>query len=135
MKDVPNFRGVYPKDQLPTSIEENESGIVNLENSNKSGSHWVAYYNDKKLKYVLYFDSFGVPPPKELEKYLRTSNKKIQYNTSQIQAFRFTSCGYYSMMFIISMNNGMDYYDFVMQFDPTPTQNNEKIVRKYFSII
>jgi len=34
------------KDALPKSIKSNESGIINLENSNSSGSHWVAYFND-----------------------------------------------------------------------------------------
>ena len=54
-------------------------GIVNLENSNQSGSHWVAYYKNNNKKY--YFDSFGNAPPKELVKYL--GPKKLFYNSDR----------------------------------------------------
>jgi len=52
-------RGVY----------RNESGIVNLDNVNGSGSHWVAYV--KREGHAVYFDSFGnIRLPKELVRYL-----------------------------------------------------------------
>jgi hypothetical protein len=38
------------KDALPQKSNKIECGIINLENTDQSGSHWVAYYknNDKK---------------------------------------------------------------------------------------
>ena len=39
---IPNFRGVYMRDNLPSHPYKNECGIVNFNTSNQSGSHWVA---------------------------------------------------------------------------------------------
>jgi len=45
------------KDDLPKKINKIECGIVNLQNSNQGGSHWVAYYKNNNKKY--YFNSYG----------------------------------------------------------------------------
>ena len=40
-KNYKNFIGCFSKDQIPL-IENNKSIIMNLQNSNQSGSHWIA---------------------------------------------------------------------------------------------
>ena len=57
------------KNKLPIQgPHETESAIVNLDNSNGPGTHWVAYGKTKRN--VVYFDSFGdLPPPIELIHY------------------------------------------------------------------
>jgi hypothetical protein len=56
------------KDELPQKINNMERGIINLQNSNESRSHWVTYYKNNDKKY--YFDSYGnAPLPKELVKF------------------------------------------------------------------
>ena len=40
-----NYIGTYSKDNCPV-LKNNQSTIINLQNSDKSGSHWVSY---KKL--------------------------------------------------------------------------------------
>jgi hypothetical protein len=45
--NIPYFRGVYMKDQLPNKIQKNESMIINLDNSSGPGTHWVC---SKKIK-------------------------------------------------------------------------------------
>ena len=55
---IPFFRGVFMRNNLPISgIRRNENGIVNLDNFEGSGTHWVAYA--KRGDRVAYFDSFG----------------------------------------------------------------------------
>ena len=54
---IPNFRGVFKRDCLPTSPRSNECGIVNFNTSSEPGSHWVAYYKNGDER--IYFDSFG----------------------------------------------------------------------------
>jgi len=55
--------------ELPQRIKKVECGIINLENSDKNGSHWTAYYKNNDKKY--YFDSYGnAPHSKQLVKYL-----------------------------------------------------------------
>jgi hypothetical protein len=43
------------KDELPRKVKNIECGIINLQNSNESGIHWVAYYknNDKSIILIL----------------------------------------------------------------------------------
>ena len=87
--NVKNFRGVFMRDKLPRKPLYVESGIVNLNTSKESGSHWVLY--SKRGKTRIYFDSFGQPTPIEIQRYLKTDcelkhNKLvIQRNTDIIQ--------------------------------------------------
>ena len=52
--NIPEFRGVYMRDQLLATPKIKESGIVNLNTSKQNGSHWVAYYKDGAK--CIYFD-------------------------------------------------------------------------------
>jgi hypothetical protein len=95
---IPFFRGVFMKDALPSVMWKNESGIVNLDNSNGPGTHWVCY---KKLgSTVYYFDSFGnLPPPKELQKYFRSA-KQVLYNYDRQQPDDTSICGHLCLEFL-----------------------------------
>ena len=46
------------RDRLPTKPHRNESGFVNLDNSENAGTHWVAYA--KKGNNAVYFDGFAI---------------------------------------------------------------------------
>lgn len=95
---IPFFRGVFMKDRLPRKIFENETGIVNLDNSNGPGTHWVCY---KKLRNtVYYFDSFGnLPPPKELQIYFSNVNN-VLYNFERRQLPNTDVCGHLCLEFL-----------------------------------
>lgn len=86
------------KDQLPYRIRRNETGIVNLDNADGPGTHWVCY---KKLQNtVYYFDSFGnLPPPQELMYYFRPA-KRILYNYDQQQIGDTSICGHLCLEFL-----------------------------------
>src|SRR5271156_4165350 len=91
------FRGVFMDDELPTKIKANESGIVNLQDSDEQGSHWVCYFKKGKLKY--YFDSYGLDPSNEVLNYLKSSigrspqeRSSVISNTYQIQKMGSTMC-------------------------------------------
>ena len=57
LKDYKNFVGCYSKDQIQL-IENNKRMIINLNNSYKPGSHWIALKRARNS--ILIFDSFGV---------------------------------------------------------------------------
>ena len=131
LKDEEGFRGVFSKDTLPKKIKPTENGVVNLADSDDPGTHWVCYYNRSDLDYVLYFDSYGLPPPQEIEKYLKTSGKQIQYNTGEIQQLSTVLCGTYCIYVIKELNGGRNYYEVLYDnFDPFPTKNNESYIEK-----
>ena len=88
---------------LPTAgAYRNESGIVNLDNAEGSGTHWVAYA--KRGDRAIYFDSFGnLRPPKELVQYLDV--KRIEYNHTPYQRYDQSNCGQLCLRFLQTVNN------------------------------
>ena len=71
--EIPHFRGVFMRDTLPLYPFSVESGIVNLNTSNQSGSHWVCYYRNNVDR--IYFNSYGQITPVEIQRYLKTSSE------------------------------------------------------------
>jgi hypothetical protein len=94
--NIPYFRGVYMKDQLPNKIQKYESMIINLDNSSGPGTHWVCFF--KKDKAINYYDSFGVKPPSELIKYF--GKNVIHYNIEKNQNFDQVICGHLCLKFL-----------------------------------
>lgn len=97
--NIPFFRGVFMRDRLPKHMWNNETAIVNLDDSKGSGTHWVCY--KKLLNNVYYFDSAGnLPPPKELMKYFNVA-QKVFYNSTQLQHRNNTYiCGHLCLDFL-----------------------------------
>lgn len=96
---IPNFRGVYMRDNLPRGKPwKNESMVVNHDSIKNNGTHWTCFV--KKGQNVYYFDSFGkLPPPLEILRYFG-SDCNIQYNSFQYQQFNTFICGHLCLMFI-----------------------------------
>ena len=67
--EIPRFRGVFVRDNLPVEPKRMDCGILNLDDTTGNGTHWVAWYGDNGKKY--YFDSYGIQPPDELKRYLK----------------------------------------------------------------
>jgi len=86
------------KDELPKKPWKNECGILNLNNSNQPGSHWVAWLKIDNIK--VYFDSFGDSPPvKEIVNYLGIDD--LYYTTGQFQNYTDPPiCGHLCLDFI-----------------------------------
>ena len=74
------FRGVLLRDTLPKKPKRNECAIMNLDDTSGDGMHWFAWFKRGDKKW--YFDSFGLPPPTELNDYL---DGDVFYPTEQIQ--------------------------------------------------
>ena len=58
--ELSNFKGCFMRDEvrnLKVSSNNDECFIMNLDDSNSSGTHWIAVNNDRGTTY--YFDSFG----------------------------------------------------------------------------
>jgi len=94
---IPNFRGVFMRDNLPTQPDIKECAIVNLDSVKNAGTHWVAFV--KRNSNVIYFDPFGdLTPPLELQKYLRGSI--IRYNNEKFQNYNSFNCGHLCLKFL-----------------------------------
>ena len=104
LKHILGLRGVFTIDTLPKRIFKNESDDIYNNRITGPGTHWMCYHNDDKSKYVEFFDSFGLPPGKEIISYLETSGKDIIYSDNQLQSTDSVLCGYYCVHYIKGRN-------------------------------
>ncbi len=101
------------RDQLPPHPVIPECGIVNLDDEGdnpvgNAGTHWVAYYIDSTKK--IYFDSFGLEPPKEVEQYLKHHDgRPILMQTQQLQATSDTICGQLCLFVLHHLSLGYEF--------------------------
>ena len=94
------------RDALPYKIYQNESGIVNLDDVDGPGTHWVAYA--KRGDRAMYFDSFGnLRPPKEVVRYLG-NDTTITYNRTAYQTYNQTICGQLCLLFLRQIDLRID---------------------------
>ncbi len=135
MKPLKEFRGVYMRNTLLYHINDHEASIVNLDSESGDGTHWTLIYNDpKNTKDAYYFDSYGVAPPTEVEKYLRTSGKKIQYNTSQLQNIVSSMCGYFCVFVARELSKGRTFYECIYHLNQIDPSKNDMFLQHYFKI-
>jgi hypothetical protein len=129
-KNIKLFNGIFMRDELKNF---NKKGfyIINLDKSTSTGTHWcVIYKNDK----TFYFDSYGFPPPEEIQNIIRP----YIYSNKQIQDINSSSCGYYVILFIMFINKNKHkddieiFQDFLNLFnDDDYTINPDNINNEY----
>jgi hypothetical protein len=109
---------------------------VNLADSENSGTHWTALFIKNNI--AVYFDSYGLAPPKDIKQFCKS--KKLIYNTDTIQSFESTACGYYCILFLYHLNNlnkkyitarqfGYALNKFNSKFNLNNTDENDEILR------
>lgn len=108
--DIAYFRGVFMRNTLPHKIQDKECGVVNLDSTEGSGTHWVAYY--KNGNNHIYFDSFGLDAPVELQKYL---GKPYRYQTFQLQNAEDSICGHLCVFVLKELCNGNSFNNIILQ--------------------
>jgi hypothetical protein len=89
---------------------KNKIGIIfNTDPHTKSGAHWIALFINAKKKKIVYMDSYGDKPPKEinaLAKRIQIQSSKLgeQYEyvkTNMRHQYSNSECGMYCLYFII----------------------------------
>jgi hypothetical protein len=127
LKDIKSFKGVFAKDQLK-NIKINKrkpmSCVLNLENSNQNGSHWTLVHYEPKMKFIEYFDSFGISPPKEAIVFMKKFNKKIFYSDNELQKKDSILCGFFCIEYIRDRMTKTPE-QIIQSFTKTPSNYNE----------
>ena len=127
-QNEPRFNGVFSRDNLPNTIK-NGAYVVNLDEYNDIGTHWIALYVNDKI--VTYFDYFGVEHiPKEIMKFI--GRKKIITNIYKIQAYDSIMCGYFCIGLMNFMFNSKRLTNYTNLFSPNDFNKNDGIILKYF---
>jgi hypothetical protein len=104
----PIFLGAFPCDLTPKIHSLPSALILNLDKSQKPGSHWVALYFTTKGT-CEYFDSYGRKPNKNIEKYIKNNSKKYIYNNTCVQDLWTTSCGQMCLYFLLWRCKGIPF--------------------------
>ena len=120
LKDDKNYIGTFSKDNVPI-LKNNESSIVNLADSNKTGTHWIAikFINNK----LFYFDSYGIEFIPDI---IKKQYKKIITNIYRIQSNDSNECGRFCIIFIkANIQNESDYIKFLLQFHKNNFEKND----------
>lgn len=92
------------RNNLPKRCRKHECGVINLDNEDGPGTHWVSYYK-KDNDTCYYFDSFGdLQPFKEFIDYVGRQKCQILYNYRRQQAFNTIICGHLCLKFLYEMS-------------------------------
>lgn len=134
------YVGVFMRDEIP-EIElfnnEQNFGIINLDDSSNRGTHWTAFFIDTKKRTVVYFDPYGFNPPEE---FVDFSNNVLQgykrlFSVIQFQADLTATCGWWCIFFIEQMHLIKSQYDLIKFFEKflnSDPNANEVLLKRYF---
>ena len=125
------------KDELPDKPKDG-CYIINLQSSFAgNGTHWVGLFIDKNTAY--YFDSFGATPPVEIIKFVKKrKNSHLVYNNFIIQDLSSGNCGYFSLAFLLYMNQNKlrdlkEIFNEFVNFFADNTTKNDDILKAFFA--
>jgi hypothetical protein len=130
--------GVYSKDRLP-KYKTYGGYYVNLQNyEDGNGTHFTFFFLDShpgRPASSIYFDSFGMPPPLEVENFM---GKDIMYNTRDIQDLQSKRCGWFCIALHYFLTYDQDsnkslldnYADFLSTWS-FKSKTNDNILMEY----
>ena len=101
------------QNHLPTKPRAVECGILNHDDGDGPGKHWTCWH--KKGLTKVYFDSYGLPPPREMVEYLRP---EIFYNTDELQQRGTVVCGHFSLHVLKELSDGRPFDEAVFSLMP-----------------
>lgn len=123
---------VVGSDKLPSNFPLPAGFIINLDPSNRPGTHWVALHIDENANGT-YFCSFAMlPRVKNIRDFIRKHCKTIKYNRMQLQSPQSGFCGEYAAIFLIYMFRGLGLRNFQRQFSSNLIFN-DLLIRRIFS--
>jgi len=91
--------GIHTKDRLPRVLGDGFY-IFNIGSASSGGTHWTAALK-RSNRVSVYFDSFGAPPPVEIESRL----KDYCFNNWVIQDTHSQTCGQFVIAFGMHMSH------------------------------
>jgi hypothetical protein len=129
------LNGVFLKDQLSNPQWGNY--IINLASSNDGtgGTHWVGLQLGPGGSF--YFDSYGAPPPKEVDAFIKQAGSTCSYNNWIIQDLDSHFCGFFCIGFFhyLAKHNKLPINEksnnFINLFEDD-TKSNDMILKRYF---
>ena len=104
------FYGVLSRDQFISLVKDEKviektpllRCVVNLDNADSKGSHWVVAEVDLAKNESFYFDSYGfIPIFADIFYALLNASRRFKYNTTSLQSMNSIVCGHYCILFCL----------------------------------
>jgi hypothetical protein len=129
---LPEYKGTFSRDNLPNRFQPNTCYIVNYDKHDGQGTHWIALLRNNE-QYCEVFDPLGVPPSNNILTFCKSTNLKVQYNSSQIQPTNSIACGYFAVLYLILRQKGVSQYDLLYTYNQTGEYANMGTLIKLFN--
>ena len=122
---------MYPRDLIPESLDYPSLIVVNLDTSEKKGSHWIV------LHYILnhiveHFNSIGRKPDEYINNILFKQNLTYKYNNKRLQSLYSNTCGLFCLFYSYYSSRNEDMVRILERFG-TSYKENEFIVLKFYN--
>lgn len=99
------LNGIFMSDEILQYLQNgipDGNYILNLQNSDQDGSHWVSFVKNGITIY--YNDSFGCYPDQPLYDVMKRHKYKMVMNKRNNQAYTSSACGYWAIYFLYVLN-------------------------------
>ena len=121
---------MYPIDRIPVNLPHDSLVIVNLDPSDKRGSHWIVIHHISKGK-VEHFDSLGNKPDIKIHNSLTANSITYKYNNRRLQNFFTETCGLYCIYYSYYSARGKIMEEILNDFSSN-LKHNEIIVKGFY---
>jgi len=133
--NIPLIR-ICMKDEITEyDLRHNGFFIINLQNHDQQGTHWVGFY--KQNRNIYYFDSFGGYIPQNEINLFKKDHDNIYYSKAQIQDFKSVLCGFFVIGFFLflKINSGNPYNNMIKYINMfyQNTKNNDEVIKNYLN--
>ena len=126
-----SFLGVYAIDKLPKFIPHLPMLlIVNTHSHNLGGEHWKAIFIDKNRNGEV-FDSLAQPTSNILIRWMNRFTRKWRTNSKSYQHDKSSTCGAYSLYYVLSRLALPSLDAFCRSFSPA-LHVNERNIRSFY---
>lgn len=102
------FLGVFASNKIPKISKVPAALIVNLDENNLPGSHWIGMFFTKTGK-CEFFDSYGRKPDNCILQYITQHVTSYTYNNICVQDLWSISCGQMCLYFLIWRCRGISF--------------------------
>jgi hypothetical protein len=124
-----NFLGVFARDRMPA--RRPLLMVINTENHNKPGEHWVVICLDRDAKGE-FFDSYGRSPVGLFRAYLEKFCGEWICNTTRVQSVISSCCGNYCIFYTYFKTHGFSMKE-IMNCFIDDTAFNDLMVQRFVS--
>lgn len=121
--------GVYAKDQLPAGLPLGGAYVVNSQNSELPGRHWLSFWRNPAMNtnVVESWDSLG-RPPSHYGIHL-SGDMVVLYNNRRIQSDQSGTCGLHAVFFLYYKATGASMEQILDVFSEDKVDNDGIVTR------